>query len=515
MKRYRHILPALLLALALSLTVLPAPAGAAPAGSLDNFAPVRTYDGRFTDLEPWFYDNAVRLYELGLTEGMSADKFGSAEQTSAAQAIVFAARVSCIYHTGSTAALQEADARYGDWSSASVEYLRDQGVLGQWDLYEGAYAQPASRSFVAQLLAGLLPDSAYADLNGAVVDAGWRSGKYIPDVDEGAPYAGAVLQLYRAGILAGYGEYGAFEPDAPIVRRELAAMLTRLVDPDLRVKIEGWQIEEEPDAAEPFTTAARAPGESAAGLTMADLIGGEPVFYPEHDLDDDAAIRSNLEYMLQRGELSLTLNFSRSLDQRDRDELMEAYQSCMRTHFLEQSCAMYVSLRSTYSGGETSVTLSFGTYLAGSSLPARQNQQIRDQTMEYAAAVHDELWESGTLTAGMTQREIAQVYFSWICANCRYDHEGLRRNESECHTALSLFQDGKAVCDGYTMAYNLLLEIEGIDCDTACTDEHIWTVATLDGTPWHIDTTWGDQESFVDQSCFCMTEWEAFHRSGI
>ncbi len=161
------------------------------------------------------------------------------------------------------------------------------------------------------------------------------------------------------------------------------------------------------------------------------------------------------------------------------------------------------------------MTLSFGTYSAGNTLPAQQNQQIRAETMQYATAVHDELWGNGTLAVGMTQREIALAYFNWICDHCRYDHEGLRRDENECHTALGLFRDGEAVCDGYTMAYNLLLEIEGIDCDTACTAEHIWTVATLDGAPWHIDTTWGDQEGFVDQGCFCMTEWEAYHRSGI
>ncbi len=528
MRRYRYILPSLLLALALSLTLLPSRAGAASAGSLDNFAPVRAYDGRFTDLEPWFYDNAVSLYELGLTEGMTADKFGSAEETSAAQAIVFAARISCIYYSGSTAALTEGGAQSGDWYSSSVAYLKDQDVLEQDGPYEGRYDQPATRSFVAQLLAGLLPDSAYADLNGAVVDAGWRSGKYIPDVDESAPYAEAVLKLYRTGILAGYGEHGAFMPDAPIVRRELTAMLTRLVDPDLRIKIEGWQIEEEPASVPgskpepepipepaPEPDAGKAPGKSAAGLTMAELIGGTPVFYPTHSLDDGLAIKSNLEYMLQRGELSLTLKFPGRQDQGDRDRLMAAYQDGIRTHFLEQSCAMYVALSSTYSGGDTEVTLTFGTYSAGGALPVQQNQQIRTETMRYATAVHDELWESGTLTAGMTQREIAQVYFNWICAHCRYDYEGLRRNENECHTALGLFRDGEAVCDGYTMAYNLLLEIEGIDCDTACTPEHIWTVATLDGTSWHIDTTWGDQEGFVDQNCFCMTEWEAYHRSGI
>ena len=63
-----------------------------------------------------------------------------------------------------------------------------------------------------------------------------------------------------------------------------------------------------------------------------------------------------------------------------------------------------------------------------------------------------------------------------------------------------------AVCDGYTGAYNLLLRLEGIDCTAQFNTDHIWTVATLDGTRYHIDTTWGDQGTRVDMSFFAMSE---------
>ena len=36
------------------------------------------------------------------------------------------------------------------------------------------------------------------------------------------------------------------------------------------------------------------------------------------------------------------------------------------------------------------------------------------------------------------------------------------------------------------------LKLEGIDCTALSNNSHIWTVATLDGTDYHIDTTWGD-----------------------
>ena len=103
----------------------------------------------------------------------------------------------------------------------------------------------------------------------------------------------------------------------------------------------------------------------------------------------------------------------------------------------------------------------------------------------------------------MTQKEIARVYFEWICRNCVYDDGADPYSLS--HIAYSLFHSGTAVCDGYTGAYNLLLNLEGISCWTQSNTNHIWTVAELDGTVCHIDTTWGDSSSAVQYQYFAMT----------
>ena len=62
----------------------------------------------------------------------------------------------------------------------------------------------------------------------------------------------------------------------------------------------------------------------------------------------------------------------------------------------------------------------------------------------------------------MSDYEKARVYFTWICDNCVYDYTA--GDSSLSHIAYSLFENGTAVCDGYTGAYNLLLKLEGIDC---------------------------------------------------
>lgn len=54
-------------------------------------------------------------------------------------------------------------------------------------------------------------------------------------------------------------------------------------------------------------------------------------------------------------------------------------------------------------------------------------------------------------------------------------------------------------------AYNLLLKLEGISCTALSNTGHIWTVAVLDGTQYHIDTTWGDSGTVTDYRYFAMT----------
>ena len=62
------------------------------------------------------------------------------------------------------------------------------------------------------------------------------------------------------------------------------------------------------------------------------------------------------------------------------------------------------------------------------------------------------------------------------------------------------------MCDGYTGAHNLLLKLEGIECTSLFNDSHIWTLATLDGTQYHIDVTSGDQYGRTDLRYFGMSE---------
>ena len=117
-------------------------------------------------------------------------------------------------------------------------------------------------------------------------------------------------------------------------------------------------------------------------------------------------------------------------------------------------------------------------------------------------------WEDGAVTAQMTDREQAWVYCQWICDHCSYDN----RFSQLSYTANGVFEQGTAVCQGYTAAYHLLLRLEGMEPWAAVTEDHMWTAVTLGGEERHIDVTWADQSYGVEQRYFDMSPETAWSR---
>ena len=203
----------------------------------------------------------------------------------------------------------------------------------------------------------------------------------------------------------------------------------------------------------------------------------------------DNAVR----YMLSRGENTLTLRYPGLSAVKARQVMQQALSTVKL--YCEQG---YNSASCSYSlPGDMTLTFS----AAGAE---DRVQEYRTASMDAPIAVHDQLWADQQITSGMTELEKARVYYTWVCENTVYDYQAGDRSIS--HTPYSLFALGTAVCDGYTGAYNLLLKLEGIDCTTLSNSSHIWTVATLDGTEYHIDTTWGDSSRTINYNYFAMTE---------
>ena len=129
---------AMVLCVVVLLSALPVLAVSA---SLENFAPIRAYDGRFTDVarESWYYDNIAVLYAMGLTEGQTDSLFGVSSSITIGEALSFAARVRSAFYLGDPEAGAQGYTGGGAWYEPYIRYLAASGVgaasefAGQYD----------------------------------------------------------------------------------------------------------------------------------------------------------------------------------------------------------------------------------------------------------------------------------------------------------------------------------------------------------------------------------------------
>lgn len=473
-----------ILALALTFSLLLGVPALAAENSTDNFVRSKTYAGEFSDLSAGsvFYENVAALYEYGLSVGKGDGAFGLKDSMTVGQIVIFAARIRSLYRTGDAEAGPNAYGGDGDTSTAAryLRYLQAEGVLGTE--LDGSLTATATRAQVAHVLANTLPAEVLPTVNDELVTEGYASRKFITDVTEYTDYYQDILFLYRTGISVGSDATGSYLPNRPITRGAAAAMLTRMVDPSLRLT-PAWNVDSV---------------WSAAGTTLGDLVeSGKYIAAPTTSEEMDESIR----YMLSNNQNTLTLRYS-NISPLGARKVMDQALSIVKS-YVEQ-CYNAVTCNYTNSG---TVTLTFSAANVGDRI-----QTYRESAMAAAISVHDELWSTGQITAGMTEYEKAKVYYTWICDNCVYDHDA--GDQSLSHIAYGLFQDGAAVCDGYTGAYNMLLKLEDIDCTALSNSSHIWTVATLDGVQYHIDTTWGDSGTSADYDFFAMTPAQSwsYHR---
>ena len=440
------------------------------------FIRIYSYAEQFSDLTPdnHFYENISALYEYGLSIGKKDGTYGIQDRATVGQGIIFAGRIRSLYDHGD-AEVGAAPFRTEDQHTyeAYLLYLQSLDLLGSE--LDGQYLSIATRADIAHILTAIMPEEFFEPINLDSVSLGYASREFIRDVNEYTPYFQDILTLYRSGICQGVDSTGTFLPNDPMSRGALAAMLTRMVDPALRITL-NWY----PETEELLTwgSLTEAPAEVPSA--------------PATDEEFDTAIR----HMLAHDSLTLSLHYHQPVDSAFVSSVLQTslrivgrYAEHMLNH---ATCSYYEST------GEMTITFS----VAGA--PAEETIAYREETLSAALAVRQAMWDNALIQDGMTEQEKALVYFRWICENCVYDTDA--DDASLSHTAWSLFQRGLAVCDGYTGAYNLLLKLEGINCYTQTGSEHAWTVAILDGTEYHIDTTWGDSSIiFANELYFAMS----------
>lgn len=103
------------------------------------------------------------------------------------------------------------------------------------------------------------------------------------------------------------------------------------------------------------------------------------------------------------------------------------------------------------------------------------------------------------ITERMSDVEKAIALHDYIVLNCEYDYDRLNSENSEelpasSYSAYGVLVERTAVCQGYALAYKYLLQEAGIECYYVSSGEmnHAWNMVKLDGSYYHVDTTWDD-----------------------
>ena len=174
----------------------------------------------FADVLPsaWYYDDVDRAYQSGLINGKTDTAFLPDARMTCAEAVKLAACMHQSYTSGAVTLTP------GDpWYQSYADYAWANGVIFR----DYGWNAPISRGDYVEIFAHALPEAAFAPRNSIPDNA-------IPDVPLSHPQAAEIYKLYRAGILLGSDSAGTFRPDSRIKRSEVAAILTRMMEPEAR-----------------------------------------------------------------------------------------------------------------------------------------------------------------------------------------------------------------------------------------------------------------------------------------
>ena len=117
-----------------------------------------------------------------------------------------------------------------------------------------------------------------------------------------------------------------------------------------------------------------------------------------------------------------------------------------------------------------------------------------------AKRVHDSL-----VSADMSEYERVKAFHDYLCETVTYQEYG-----DTAHTAYGALVNHAAVCEGYTLAMDLLCYLSGIDCEHifgfSRNQAHSWVRVNVDGIWYNIDTTWDDQEQGIRYTYFMVSD---------
>lgn len=184
----------------------------------------------------WYAQDVAAAEKYGILQGTGNGRFSPDGNLTLAQAITMAARTYA-YERGETIPKTGGSTWYSDF----LQYASDKGICAIGE-FGAAYDNFCNRLTMAKLFARVVPESTATQRNDVTT---------LPDV-QSASENQAIFTLYQLGILTGSDKYGTFHPYQYIKRSETAAILNRVLDPDMR---KSFILEEAPTVEQIYANA--------------------------------------------------------------------------------------------------------------------------------------------------------------------------------------------------------------------------------------------------------------------
>ena len=103
------------------------------------------------------------------------------------------------------------------------------------------------------------------------------------------------------------------------------------------------------------------------------------------------------------------------------------------------------------------------------------------------------------------QYEIAKQYYELLATNIYYNHG----DPDHAYSIAGAFVSGRCVCEGFSEAYQLLLNAYGIRAFTVAGNAggpHQWIAVEINGQWYYTDPTWADMKTYGDASTYPKTD---------
>lgn len=177
---------------------------------------------RDVDKNAWYLKYLGTAVNSGLINGRGGGVFAPNDSITGAEAVKLAACINQILTDGAVSLTNGSP-----WYASYMEYALEKGLIDA-ELDQYGVSAPISRAQLMDMLCRAIPQSQRREIN--YIPEG-----SIPDLFYSADYRDNVYTLYRMGVVTGSGPRGACLPDEDIKRSEVAALVARIVDPNLRV----------------------------------------------------------------------------------------------------------------------------------------------------------------------------------------------------------------------------------------------------------------------------------------